>query len=695
MYCIEKLAKEELAAGEVIINQGDIGDKLYLLERGEAEIIVETASESKVVHTAQPGSWFGEIALLFDMPRTATVQAKTDVKMWSLSREHFRIIGELSQDWAGLLNDVPELSLLTKTQLDDITSCMKVVEFNKGDELEPLGVIPQSMYIVVLGGVYATPESSVIFSGEESFSDSTVSQTFGPGDVICLEQTLKPRVTQRTYTVTEDGTSIIKIDRKYIMRYKNQLIQANNDFFKWKVLKKVPMLSNLVRQDAVELFDQFKTQTYLQGEYVIEQFSTGHDFFIINEGFVTIKKRPNPESSPSTAKHVVNLGIGKHFGELALLSGDVRSADVVVKSEHATFFILKRDGWESMMGTLSSALEAESNLKLLKAVPLLSNLNEDTLKAMSLVMMSVEFYPGDVVVREGDSEGSKMAFYIITSGEFEVTTNKRGVVAHLRVGDYFGERALLEATPRAATILCEKQGKCLVLSADQFDTHMQDVKNYLVMDIANSRKREEEEHNSQKVMEYNLNSIEIRQVLGEGAFGKVALGVHKITRTPCAVKSIIKERIINECRIRHLQDEVAILRKVHNPFVVQLYSTNMDSRLAYVVMEYLPGGEVFTLLQRKGSFSEDETKFYVSQVVSAFEYLHIRDIIYRDLKPENMVFDQHGYIKIVDFGFAKIVPRGYVTMTVCGTPDYVAPEASTSRDYVPYVSQNLLSHNFD
>ena len=100
----------------------------------------------------------------------------------------------------------------------------------------------------------------------------------------------------------------------------------------------------------------------------------------------------------------------------------------------------------------------------------------------------------------------------------------------------------------------------------------------------------------------------------------------------------------------------------------------MDSRLAYVVMEYLPGGEVFTLLQKKGCFSEDETRFYVSQVVSAFEYLHIRDIIYRDLKPENMVFDEHGYIKIVDFGFAKVVPRGYVTMTVCGTPDYVAPE---------------------
>ena len=133
-------------------------------------------------------------------------------------------------------------------------------------------------------------EVSLIDTGGESFSDAGVSITYTPGDVICLDEALLAKENQRTYTVVEDETSLIRIDRKYILRYKTELIQAKNDFFKWKVLKKVPMLSKIVRQDAVELFDKFRTQTYSKGEYVIEQFSTGHEFFIVSEGFVTVKK---------------------------------------------------------------------------------------------------------------------------------------------------------------------------------------------------------------------------------------------------------------------------------------------------------------------------------------------------------------------------------------------------------------------
>ena len=677
--CVEKLCKEEMRAGETIIHQGEVGDKLYVLENGRADVIVENLAETSIVHTAEPGSWFGEIALLFDTPRTATVRAKTDVKLWSLSRDDFRVIGELSQDWAGLLNDVPELALLSKAQLDDLTSNMKVVELREGDILEQLHDTPTSMYIVVLGGVRATAEVSML-QGEKSkvrsFSDSAVSIKYGPGDVICLEEALKGRENLRTYTVTENDTSLIKIDRKYIMKYKNELTQAANDFFKWKVLRKVPMLTKLVRQDGVELFDNFVTRTYDRGEYVIEQYATGDEFFIISEGFVTVKRRAGPDDPKMNAKNVVILGSGQYFGELALLSGEPRSADVVVTSEQATFFVLSRSGWESLMGKLSVSLEVENNKKMLHNVPLLSHLNDDTLTMMSKTMTSVSCAVGDEVVTEGDTEPEKMAFYIITSGEFEVRTGRRGIVATLGVGDYFGERALLEATPRSATITCVREAKCLMMTGEELSRHMHHVKNQLLINIEESRKQEEltDSYSSKRLSVFNLDSIELRQTLGEGAFGKVTLGVHRRTGTPIAMKSIVKERLVTENRLRHLQDEVTILRKVQHPFVVQLYSTNMDDVLAYLMMEYLPGGEVFTLLQKRQFFKEEETRFYVSQVISAFNYLHMRDIIYRDLKPENMVFDAQGYVKIVDFGFAKIVPRGYVTMTVCGTPDYVAPE---------------------
>lgn len=90
--------------------------------------------------------------------------------------------------------------------------------------------------------------------------------------------------------------------------------------------------------------------------------------------------------------------------------------------------------------------------------------------------------------------------------------------------------------------------------------------------------------------------------------------------------------------------------------------------------EYVQGGEIFRLLRRESFFPNDVALFYMTEIVLALEYLHARNIAYRDLKPENLLIAGDGHLKITDFGFAKKIPPGHRTLSLCGTPEYLAPE---------------------
>lgn len=158
-------------------------------------------------------------------------------------------------------------------------------------------------------------------------------------------------------------------------------------------------------------------------------------------------------------------------------------------------------------------------------------------------------------------------------------------------------------------------------------------------------------------------------------------------------------------QVEHTNDERRMLQKVKHAFLVTLWGTFQDSKNLYMVMDFVEGGELFSLL-RKSQVSELDyfkyyyqsytlieylysrqakrfpnpvAKFYAAEVTLALEYLHAQGIIYRDLKPENLLLDRHGHLKITDFGFAKEVPD--ITWTLCGTPDYLAPEVVASKGY--------------
>jgi len=181
--------------------------------------------------------------------------------------------------------------------------------------------------------------------------------------------------------------------------------------------------------------------------------------------------------------------------------------------------------------------------------------------------------------------------------------------------------------------------------------------------------------------EKTLTSYRVDRVLGTGSFGKVLLVMDKADKQVGALKVISKDRIIKTKQVEHTMGEKDILFSTNSRFIVRLFDYFQDQKSIYLVLEFVNGGEMFTVLQRQPNrrFTAVQTRFFAAETVMAFEYLHNLDIVHRDLKPENMLIDYRGHCKLTDFGFAKRIE--HATYTMCGTPEYLAPEIIANKGY--------------
>ena len=175
-----------------------------------------------------------------------------------------------------------------------------------------------------------------------------------------------------------------------------------------------------------------------------------------------------------------------------------------------------------------------------------------------------------------------------------------------------------------------------------------------------------------QIKKVDLNDFEIKQTVGTGSFGRVKLIRHKQTNKYFALKILTKAEVVKLKQVDHILSEVTILNHLNHPLLVNMYGIAQNERFLYIVMEYIPGGELFTYLRTVQNLKNDDAKFYAAQITLMFEHLHSMDIVYRDLKPENLLIDSTGYLKLTDFGFAKKLEGR--TYTLCGTPEYLAPE---------------------
>lgn len=440
-----------------------------------------------------------------------------------------------------------------------------------------------------------------------------------------------------------------------------------------KAIQKNDFLSRLDDEQIGMMVDLLMVSNFKPGEEVIKEGSEGDQMYIVAAGELIVTQ---------SGRDLRTLTIGDIFGELAILYNCKRTATVKAKTAVRLWF-MERQTYRTI-NTNKSKKKREQLMGFLKTSRTLKDLNDVQLSKIIDSMEEVKYQDKDVIVREGAEANT---FYIILKGEVLVTKNVNGHQKQIRrmgKGEHFGEQALIREVLRTATCAADGPVTCFSIDKEVFEETIP-IEHLELFDDSKVMQEAQAPEKSSPISTLRFKDLvpvlyqEGRYqgdpvTLGVGGFGRVELMTTVNHGKYYAIKRVSKKHIVAKRQEEHMLFEKKILKSIQCDFIVRLHGAFKDTRYIYMVMEFCVGGEIWTKLKEVGRFDENIAVFCTACVVEAYAYLHKKSIMYRDLKPENLMLDVKGYIKLVDFGFAKELVRGEKTYSFVGTPEYMAPE---------------------
>ncbi|XP_042302153.1 cGMP-dependent protein kinase 2-like isoform X2 [Sceloporus undulatus] len=437
------------------------------------------------------------------------------------------------------------------------------------------------------------------------------------------------------------------------------------------------------------LVESFTPEECQSGAVVVAEGQEGQAMYIVAEGELQVTQK---------GRQLRTLMPGDVFGELAVLYNCRRTATVTALTP-VQLWAIDRQAYRTIITENAKRKRAEV-LAGLRGVKPLQGLSD---AALSQLLDSAEertFAPSESIIQEGD-EGR--TFFYILRGQVEVTRNVEGQEEHIRVlkaGDHFGELALIRNIRRTASCRAQEEVTCIAVSKEDFQelsplcVRQPEATAQETLPLSDSRRGSllEGASSSSSSLPPPLGLEDLLPVfyeegeqrgrpvvLGTGGFGTVELVRSTCTEEGAserlfALKRLRKDHVVQKRQQEHVLMEKQVLLQSRCPFIVRLFATFRDSRHVYLLLEFCQGGELWAKLREARCFSEPVAIFCSACAVEALDYLHSQGIVYRDLKPENLMLDAKGYVKLVDFGFAKALKRGEKTYSFCGTPEYLAPE---------------------
>ncbi|XP_074032027.1 cGMP-dependent protein kinase, isozyme 2 forms cD4/T1/T3A/T3B isoform X3 [Leptinotarsa decemlineata] len=487
---------------------------------------------------------------------------------------------------------------------------------------------------------------------------------------VALNNRLRPRKQRAGISAEpQSETSIMELSKQTFETHPKD--ESSRELIKSAILDN-DFMKNLELTQIREIVDCMYPEEYKTGSIIIQEGDVGSTVYVLEEGRVEVSREN---------KFLSILDAGKVLGELAILYNCQRTATIKAHTD-CKLWAIERQCFQTIMMRTGLIRQAEYT-DFLKSVPIFKTLPEDTLIKISDVLEETVYANGDYIIRQG-ARGD--TFFIISKGRVKVTmrmpdSNEEKFIRHLSKGDFFGEKALQGDDLRTANVIVDDPEGVSTLVIDR-DTFNQLISN---LDEIRTKYKDEQVDRRRVNSEYDnvtLSDLKILTTLGVGGFGRVELvQINGRPSKSYALKQMKKAQIVETRQQQHIMSEKEIMGEANCDFIVKLFKTFKDAKYLYMLMESCLGGELWTVLRDKGHFDDATTKFYTACVVEAFDYLHSRNIIYRDLKPENLLLDIRGYVKLVDFGFAKKLQTGRKTWTFCGTPEYVAPEVILNKGH--------------
>ena len=642
---IDSMKFFRLAANETVFEQNQPAMHFFVLASGRLDVLVSGRS----VNTIKPGEGFGELALLHDTPRSASIRTLEPCSLWAVDRISFRqmLQNVNAQNYAenkAFIDSIALFTMLTENQKEALLNSLATHRFSMGQRIVNEGDPGDLFYIIKEGTVSCTKEGNEVrrlvkgeFFGEQALlygSTRTATVTAVGGEVKCL--------------------SIGRVDLVQVLGSQLQHIIYRNT--QRMAFEKNPILKRLNKQQCDKVIDAMRVNTYTSGQPVIRQGQMkGTKMWVVLKGALGFNE--TQEIAPTLTcvgeTFFANPPEGLFENTYVAIGAEVHVAEI----DRAQFE-------DCIGGALDQATVNNEALNVIKRVQLLRALSADKLGALIRALQIHDYADGQTIVQQHNPGDT---LFIIKSGTVDVM--KDGVhIRSITKLDYFGERSVLFDDFRSATIVAKGPVSCWVLHKADF---LQIIDERMRMQLL---KRIELQDDT-----IAFSNLIVVKTLGKGMFGNVFLCVNPEKGTYYALKTVSRKKVHMYDIHENILLERRILLQLDHVFIVKLVKTFKDSKRLYLLMEFVKGMDLFDVLRKMGLLSDVDSKFYGASLILMMEHLHERDIIYRDLKPENIMVDDEGYLRLIDFGTAKIVHGR--TYTIVGTPHYMAPEVIMGKGY--------------